>query len=150
MDGGIRAVWPGARLAGTAVTVAVPPGELGGVRDALELIGPGDILVVDAAGDVAHAVLGDTMAQRILEKGGAGVVVDGAVRDTAALGTLALPVFARGVTPRRATGSAGGSVCGSVTVGGIAVRAGDLVVGDADGVVCIPEGVVARLLAAPT
>lgn len=139
---GIRALTPGARLVGPALTVDTRPGDNLAIMRALDRAAPGDVLVVAARGDVGCALIGDLMGERMVARGVAGAIVDGAVRDLDGLCDLGLSVFARAVTPGGPTKAGPGVVGGAVACGGVVVRAGDLIVADADGVVVVP---VARL-----
>jgi regulator of RNase E activity RraA len=143
------------RMVGTALTLRYAPARedvsIGlGVdnttnvqRLAVEATGPGDVLVIDARGDLSAGVLGDILATRILRRGGAGIVTDGAMRDASSFRALDLPVYARGVHGA-ASSAAHWPVDMNVPIGcgGVLVRPGDIVVGDADGVVVIPPSVV--------
>jgi RraA family protein len=152
MDARIRPVWPGARLAGPAFTVRTPPGEHPSVREAANEAPPGSVLVVDGGGALDRALWGDRMAQLALDRGLAGLVVDGAVRDAEGIEELGFPAFAAGVTPTPPRRDHPGEVGIPVTCGGLTVRPGDFVYGDRDGVVVVPaeqhEEIAARALAA--
>jgi regulator of RNase E activity RraA len=114
----------------------------------LDVVGPGDVLCVDAGGDADWAMIGEILSGHLRRKGVAGVILDGAVRD---VGTLAgwddFAVFARHVTPRGPTGAADGVVNAPITLGGARVDPGDLVMGDDDGLVCLPPATVTGGLA---
>lgn len=125
-------------LCGPALTVRVAAGDNLLVQHALDLARPGDVIVVDAGGYVERALVGEIMSRWAHVRGIAGFVIDGAVRDLDHVNRGPLPVYSRGVSPRGPTRSGLGEVYGDVRVGGIAVRAGDLIVGDLDGVVCVP------------
>ena len=106
---------------------------------ALDLIGAGEVLVIAARAHRDHAMIGDILSGHLRAKGAAGVIVDGAVRDTATLGGWDdFAVFSRHITPRGPTGADQGAVMGPVPFGGITVNAGDLILGDDDGLVCLP------------
>jgi len=139
MDGRIKPVWRGARLAGPAFTVRTAPGEHRAVREATEQAPAGAVLVVDGGGAVDRALWGDKMSALALERGIAGLVVDGAVRDVEGIEALGFPVFAAAIVP---TGPAGHDLPGDheleITCGDRAVRPGDVVYADADGVVVVP------------
>ncbi|SNS89085.1 Regulator of RNase E activity RraA [Geodermatophilus pulveris] len=137
--------WP--RVAGPALTVRTRPGDNLVVHRALDLARPGDVLVVDGGGALDRAVLGEIMARYAAARGLAALVVDGAVRDVEGLAAGALPVFARGVTHVGPYKDGPGEVGGAVQAGGTVVRAGDVVVGDADGVVVVPHERAAEVLA---
>jgi RraA family protein len=128
------------RLIGPACTVKVFPGDNLMVHKALDLANPGDVLVIDASSSMMTAVVGDLVSTKARHRGIAGVVVDGLVRDLD--GILALgdfPVFARGTTPLGPLHRGPGEVNFPVSVGGIVVNPGDVIVGDADGVVVVPQ-----------
>jgi regulator of ribonuclease activity A len=102
--------------------------------------GHGRMLVVDAAGSLRRAVMGDMVAARAMENGWAGAVIWGAVRDSAQIGAMDWGVAALGVTPRRPAKHDEGQVGLPVIVGGVSVHPGDMVVADADGVIVLPQG----------
>jgi regulator of RNase E activity RraA len=105
----------------------------------------GEVLAVAAAD---RAVVGELFASEAARRGLAGIVVDGFCRDTAFVRGFGLPVYARGATPRAGTTDAAREPTSSVVAGGVAVNAGDLVFGDADGVVVVPTARVADVVAA--
>ena len=138
------------RLLGRACTVKVFPGDNLMVHKSLDLANPGDILVIDASSSTMTAVLGDLVSTKARHRGIAGVVIDGLVRDVDGILALGdLPVFARGSTPLGPLHRGPGEVNYPVSCGGIVVNPGDVIVGDADGVVVVPqesaEGVLERL-----
>ena len=136
------------RVAGPAFTVATPPGNNLWIHRALAASAPGDVLVVVTSEHYEAGYWGDIMTVAALERGIAGLVIDGGVRDSEAIARLEFPVFARGLSIR-GTGkdpTAGGSLQQSITLGDVTVNPGDLVVGDADGVVVIPRGNVTEVL----
>jgi 4-hydroxy-4-methyl-2-oxoglutarate aldolase len=131
---------PAPRLLGFARTVACG-GDLLPVVDALVSSQAGEVLVVDAGGAVS-AVAGELFATEALRRGLQGMVIDGAVRDTGTLRTIGLTVYARYVSPMAGASQSGSGADGAITCGGALVRPGDVVFGDADGVVVIaPEDV---------
>ncbi|MGR6967106.1 RraA family protein [Geodermatophilus sp. URMC 61] len=135
------------RLLGRACTVKVFPGDNLMVHKSLDLANPGDVLVIDASSSMMTAVIGDLVSTKARHRGIAGVVVDGLVRDLD--GILALgdfPVFARGTTPLGPLHRGPGEVNYPVSVGGIVVNPGDVVLGDADGVVVVPQESAESLL----
>jgi 4-hydroxy-4-methyl-2-oxoglutarate aldolase len=129
----IRAVRPGLRMVGRALTVDAR-GDLMSVLAGLEQSGPGDVLVV-AAGSDEHAVAGELFATEALRRGLAGIVIDGLCRDSRTLARLDLPVFARGVAPTACPARALPVVQVPIMIGAVEVRPGDLVLGDDDGLV---------------
>lgn len=145
----IQSVVPGTKMAGPARTVKAYPGSILTVHKALFEAQAGDVIVVDGQGDlVAGALLGEIMAQECAARGVAGVVIDGAVRDVPGLRSQGLPVFARGVTPRVGTNRRLGQTQVSISCGGVVVAPGDIVFGDDNGVVVIPQGGIAGLVSA--
>ena len=137
---------PGLALCGVALTVRVRPGDNLMVHKALTLARPGDVLVVDGSGDISHALLGGLMRLAALARGVAGVVVDGAIRDTAEWAQGELPVFARGHAHRGPSKDGPGEINVPVSCAGLAVSPGDVVVGDGDGVItCAPTRLPAVL-----
>ncbi len=99
VDPRIRPLWSGARLAGRALTVWTHSGDNLLVRQALELLAPGDVLVVNGQGDESRALIGDVIARQAQARGGVGAVLDGAARDVERLESFGFAVFARAVTP---------------------------------------------------
>jgi RraA family protein len=128
-----------ARLAGVALTVRVAPGDNLMVHKAIALAEKGDVLVIDAGGDLTHAILGDQMVGRAARKGVAGFVVNGAVRDAATLRHGPIPVFAAGVTHRGPYKHGPGEIHYPIGIGGMVIESGDLILGDDDGVLCVPN-----------
>jgi RraA family protein len=151
MDARIRSVWRGARLAGPAFTVRTPPGQFPSVQEAAEQAPAGSVLVVDGGGELRQALWGDNMSRLALERGIAGLVVDGAVRDRDGIEALGFPVFAAGSVPTPPARDRPGELEVPVTCGGLEVRSGDFVYGDTDGVVVVPQQlhdeIVARIRA---
>lgn len=135
------------RLFGQAVTVKCAPPDFGAVLHALDLIGPGQVLVIDAGGHRDTAMIGDILSGHLRQKGVAGLVCDGAVRDTGTLGAWDdFPVYARWITPRGPTGADRGAVNLPVAIGGCLVNPGDLVIGDDDGLIALtPHTVRSRI-----
>ena len=125
-------------LFGRAVTALCEPPDFGAVLHALDIVGPGDVLVIAAAGNSEFAMIGEILGAQVRRRGGVGVVCDGAVRDVATLAAWPdFSVFARFVTPRGPTSMERGSVNLPVVVGGRLVTPGDLVIGDDDGLVAL-------------
>ena len=147
MSSAIRPMTDSKRLAGPACTVKVFPGDNLMVHKALDIAQPGDVVVVDASSSTMTAVLGDLVATKARHRSLAGFVVDGLVRDLPGIRALGdFPVFARGTTPIGPLHRGPGEINGAVSVGGIVVHAGDLVVADANGVVVVPHGDVVEIL----
>lgn len=126
------------RLFGRAVTARCEPPDFGAVLHALDLLQPGDVLVIAAGGDAETAMIGEILGGQVRRRGGAGIVCDGAVRDVAQLAAWPeLSVFARAITPRGPVAMERGAVNAAVTVGGRLVRPGDLIIGDDDGLAAL-------------
>lgn len=135
----MRPLADGYRLAGSALTVQCPAGDNLMVHKALQLAQPGDVLVIDTGRSYDATVMGRNMSLYAQTKGVRGLVVDGTVRDSAALKAMQFPVFCCGVVPRSAVKHGLGSVNVPITCGDVVVHPGDVVVGDDDGVVVVPH-----------
>jgi 4-hydroxy-4-methyl-2-oxoglutarate aldolase len=141
----LHPVWSGARMAGPAFTVRPAVGDGLGVHRAVRMAPPGSVLVVDGEG-LDYGYFGELLAHIAVVRGIAGVLVDGSVSDVDALKDLAFPVFAGGVSPRRASKRSESMIGERVTVGGRSISPGDVVVADSDGVVVVPrDGVRAAI-----
>lgn len=138
----------GSVMAGRALTVRTAVGDNAFIHRALDLVKPGDVLVVDGGGDMARALIGEIMVTLAEVRGAAGFVIDGAIRDTAIIGAGAFPVFARAAIHRGPYKNGPGAINVPVAVGGQIVNPGDIVIGDADGVVAFPVDGAAALLEA--
>lgn len=134
---GLRPVGASA-LCGTAITVRVPPGDNLMVHKAIELARAGDVIVVDAAGDLTNAIIGERMVTVAQAKGIAGFVIHGAIRDLDHLRTCGFPVFASGVTHRGPYKNGPGEINYPIAINGMVIMAGDVILGDGDGLVCLP------------
>lgn len=145
---GIRAIWPGARLHGRALTVQSPPADNLWLHHAICQAQPGDVLVVHVSGHPEAGYWGEIMTVAAQKRGIAGLVIDGGVRDCDSIRDLGFPVFARGLCIRGTAKSpvARGSIGAPVTIGATCIATGDLIVGDADGVIALrPDEVTATL-----
>ncbi|ODU29785.1 MAG: hypothetical protein ABT15_22760 [Pseudonocardia sp. SCN 73-27] len=134
----LRPVHPLA-LAGRALPVRCPPGDNLALHEALDVAAPGEVIVATCGDAVDHGYWGEVMAVAALARGLAGLVIEGCVRDSAALAALGFPVYARGLCVR-GTGkdaAASRSVGDPVQFGDVTVRRGDAVIGDGDGVVVV-------------
>lgn len=148
LDGRVRALAPGMRLCGPALTVEVRPGDNLMIHAALVLAQPGDVMVIDGKADTTSALMGELMCAHARAAQIAGIVVDGAVRDVAALRTGSMPVFACASNPNGPTRTQGGRIGHAISAGGVSIEPGDLVVGDDDGVVVVRRADVDTVLAA--
>jgi regulator of RNase E activity RraA len=133
-------------LCGVALTVRVRPGDNLMIHRALTLVQPGDVIVVDGSGELSHALVGGVMRLAALARGVAGFVLDGAIRDVAEWAEGELPVFARGVSHRRPSKDGPGEINVPIACAGLVVAPGDLVLGDADGVIAIAPARLSQLL----
>ena len=134
----VRRLWRGATLAGRAFTVWTPPGEHLSLRHALEQAAEGEVIAVSCGGSLATAVWGARMSRIALERGIAGLIVDGAVRDVDEIEELGFPVFAAGVVPTPPGREVAGEVGGPIECAGRMIAPGDWIYADGDGVVVVP------------
>lgn len=148
MAGAIAPLAIDMRVAGRARTVRCKVGDNGPLHAALAFAEAGDVLVVDAGGHADTAVFGGLMAQAALQRGIAGLVIDGAIRDRAEIIALGLPVWARGAVPEGPHKGFGGTIDGPIACGGVAVAPGDLVLGDGDGVSVVPRSAISSTIEA--
>lgn len=139
MDGAIRRLAGSGTGIGTALPIEVRAGDNLAVHRAMDEARPGDILVINSRGDTTRAIIGDLLGEMMLAVGVGGAVVDGAVRDVTDLADQGLHVFARSATPAGPFKDGPGSIGRPVAVGGVVVCAGDVIVGDDDGVVVVPQ-----------
>jgi 4-hydroxy-4-methyl-2-oxoglutarate aldolase len=145
----IRALSPEVTVAGHALVLSTSRDDNQAMRDvAASVTQPGTVLVVGGAAESHTAILGDLVARELLAAGITAVVTDGLIRDSREVAAVGLAVWARGVTPMASAKNGPGHVGGSVTLGGIEVHDGDIVVADADGVVIWPAADLAALLGA--
>lgn len=145
---GLRPWHQSAALAGTAVTVRTRAGDNLAIHRGFDFCRPGDVLVIDGGGDVSQALVGDIMATYAEHIGVVGLVVDGAIRDVGAIRRRSFPVYARAATHRGPYKNGPGEINVPVTVGGMVVHPGDIVVGDEDGVLAIPPADAPAVVAA--
>jgi len=135
------------KLAGPAFTVKTAPGDNLLVHKALDTARPGDVIVVDAGGFADQAIIGELMMSRARQRGIAGLVIWGAIRDSAEIGAGSYPVYACGVTHRGPYKDGPGEINVPVMMGGMPVNPGDIIVGDADGLVAVPQEMAEQVLA---
>ena len=133
-------------LCGPAVTVRVRPGDNLMIHKALMMVQPGDVLVIDGGGDVSQALVGGLMRTTCVARKLAGLVIDGAVRDLCEWAEEGMPIFARAHTHRGPSKDGPGEINVPVSCAGMAVLPGDLIVGDADGVIAVPAADAADIL----
>jgi regulator of RNase E activity RraA len=138
---------PGLRILGPACTVKTYPGDNLMVHKSLDIARPGDVICVDTSGAGTTAVLGDLVSTKARHRGIAGFVVDGLIRDLPGIRALTdFPVFARDVTPIGPLHRGPGEINHAVSVGGIVVHPGDIIVGDLNGVVVVPRDIAEELV----
>jgi 4-hydroxy-4-methyl-2-oxoglutarate aldolase len=152
LDFAIKPVDPKrASFVGPALTCEPGPSDNLAILAAIALAEPGDVIVAAGDGFTGTAIVGDNMAAMARNRKVAAIVADGLVRDSAGVVGVGLPMFARGITPNSCVRSGPGRVGLPVVAGGVSVEAGDIVVGDLDGVVIIPrvqlDAVLERLAA---
>ena len=133
----LRPMHAGGTMAGPAFTVKTRPGDNLMVHKALDLAEPGDVIVVDAGGDLTNALIGEIMTSYAEQRGIAGIVINGAIRDSAELRASKFPVYAAGVTHRGPYKDGPGEINVPVALGGMVIEPGDLILGDSDGLVCV-------------
>jgi regulator of RNase E activity RraA len=140
MDAGIKAHARDVRVAGTAVTVRMPGTDGGILHHAMGCVRPGDVLVIDRCGEAVTAAFGGAMAYAAREAGVTALIVDGLVTDLGELREYGVPVWSRGpsIVTTRVLGL-DGEFCGPVSCGGVAVRPGDAVLADENGVLVLPR-----------
>jgi regulator of RNase E activity RraA len=134
-------------VCGSALTVRVRAGDNLLIHKALEMLQTGDVLVVDGEADVTRALVGEIMLTTAQVRGTVGFVIDGAIRDVDAFEALAFPCWARGVSLRGPYKEGPGSINVPITVGGMLVNPGDIMVGDSDGLVAVPRSLAAEVAA---
>jgi len=137
LDGRIAPLTRTTRLAGSAFTVEVRPGDNLMIHAAMQLAKPGDVLVIDGKGDTTCALMGTIMMNGCRQLGITGVVIDAAVRDSEEIVEMGYPVYAVGTNPNGPTKFVPGRLNHPVSIGGVTVNPGDLVVGDGDGVTIV-------------
>lgn len=144
----IRAVWPGAEVAGPAVTVRCTPGDNLAIHVGVTRAERGDVLVADMGSEPELGYWGEVLTTAAQARGIAGLVIDGCVRDVDALAAHAFPVFSAGIALTGATKELPGSVGRPVVAGDVEVEPGDWIGGDVDGVVVVPRADLDAVLAA--
>jgi regulator of RNase E activity RraA len=140
MTGGgprLRPYHGGGVLSGPAFTVKTRPGDNLMVHKALDIASPGDVVVVDAGGDLTNSIIGEIMVTYAMNRKLAGLVINGSIRDSDALRGLTFPVYAAGVTHRGPLKSGPGEIGRSIAFDGMVIEPGDLIIGDGDGLLCI-------------
>ncbi|MBO1511495.1 RraA family protein [Metabacillus bambusae] len=146
LDPSIKPLKEDYKFAGRALTVKMPVGDNLVVLKAIREAKPGDVIVIDAKGDQYRAIAGDFVVGMAQTLGVSAIVVDGVIRDIVGIKNLNFPVFCKG-TAVAASGKAGvGEINVPISCGGTAIQPGDIIVGDADGVVVIPQSIGQEVL----
>lgn len=146
LDPAIKPLKENYRFAGKALTVKTAVGDNLAVLKAIRDSKPGDVLVVDAKGDQYRAIAGDFVAGMAQTMRISALVVDGVIRDIVAIKELNFPVFSKGTTVASSGKAGNGEINVPISCGGAAVQPGDIIVGDADGVVVIPQVIAQEVL----
>ena len=141
---GILAISPGLKMAGPALTVRTYPGDWAKTVEAVDIAEPGQVIVIDAGG-VGPAVWGELTTHGAIQRRIAGIVIDGAVRDTPEIRKLKFPVFSKLIMPNAGEPKGFGEIGVPVNISGVKVFSGDWIVGDDDGVVCVPKDKVVEI-----
>jgi RraA family protein len=144
----LRPMHAGGVLAGPALTVKTRPGDNLMIHKALMIAAPGDVIVVDAGGDLTNSLFGEIMSTEAEANGVAGLVLNGAIRDADAIRKGRLPIFAAGVTHRGPYKDGPGEINVPIALDGMVIEPGDLILGDDDGVLCVPFADTATVLEA--
>ena len=144
----LRPMHAGARMAGPALTIKTRPGDNLMIHKALMLAQPGDVIVVDAGGDLTNALIGEIMVGDAIGQQLGGYVINGAIRDSVEIAAMNFPVFAAGVTHRGPYKDGPGEINVPIAMDGMVIEPGDLMIGDGDGVLCVPYADAAALLEA--
>lgn len=139
LDYRVQAITPGLRMCGAALTVRTRPGDNLVIYQALELAQPGDVLALATYDYTTGSTLGDLVVNNAKRRGLAGIVCDGLARDAAGIRRIGLPVFARGTSPASPFKDGPGEINAPVSCGGVSIQPGDVIVGDDDGVVVLPQ-----------
>ena len=132
-------------LAGPALTVKARPGDNLMLHKAIDMAQPGDVIVVDAGGDLTNAIIGEIMVGDAMRRQLGGIVINGAIRDAAWIKVGSFPVFAAGVTHRGPYKDGPGEINVPIAIDGMVIEPGDLIVGDGDGVLCVPFAEAAEI-----
>ena len=144
----LRPFHRGAKMLGMAFTVKTRSGDNLLAHKAIDMAAPGDVILVDAGGAMDHAIIGEIMTSHAAKRGIAGMVIDGAIRDADAIAASDFPVYARGITHRGPYKDGPGEINVPISIVGMVVQPGDIIVGDIDGIVAIPQAIAKQVIAA--
>ncbi|WP_407729104.1 RraA family protein [Pseudomonas helleri] len=142
----LRPYHKGGVLAGPAFTVKARPGDNLMIHKALHLAQPGDVIVVDGGGDLTNALMGELMVATAIKRGLGGIVLNGAIRDIDAIQAGDFPVYAAGITHRGPYKDGPGEINVPIAINGMVINPGDLILGDADGLLCVPFEAAEQIL----
>lgn len=134
----LRPMHTSGQLIGSAITVRTRPGDNLMLHKAIDMAVPGDVIVVDGGGDVSNALMGELMLAYAIKKGVVGFVINGAIRDLDAFREINLPTFAAGVTHRGPFKDGPGEINVPISIDGMHINPGDIIIGDSDGVLAVP------------
>jgi 4-hydroxy-4-methyl-2-oxoglutarate aldolase len=136
----VKPAWPGAKIMGRALTVKTSPGDNLMLHKAVSIAQPGDVLVACVDGFLEAGIWGEIITVAAQVRGMRGLVTDGAVRDIEPITRLKFPIFSRGICIKGTTKKQKGTINQPITIAGVYVEPGDIVVGDVDGIVIVPAG----------
>ena len=145
VDQSIFPLNPDVRLLGTAFTVNAPAGDNLLFHASLDMAKPGDVIVLANKGSLSRSLCGEIMSNYAKSRGLAGIIIDGCVRDSYALRKLDFPVYAKGITPNGPYKNGPGEMNYPVSFGGIVINPGDIIIGDADGILVIDPKYAAEI-----
>lgn len=134
----LRPMHTSGKLIGSAITVKTRPGDNLMLHKAIDMAVPGDVIVVDGGGEISNALMGELMLAYAIKKGVVGFVINGAIRDLDAFRTINLPTFAAGVTHRGPFKDGPGEINVPISIDGMLINPGDIILGDLDGVLSVP------------
>lgn len=134
----LRPMHKGGAMAGPALTVKSRPGDNLMLHKALDIAQPGDIIVCDGGGDLTNALIGEMMTTHAIKRGIGGIVINGAIRDAAAIRASSFPLFAAGISHRGPYKDGPGEINVAIAIDGMVIEPGDLILGDDDGLLCVP------------
>ena len=144
----LRPMHGGGVLCGPAITVKARPGDNLMLHKALDMAEKGDVVVLDAGGDLTNSLIGELMVAYAIQRGLGGIVINGAIRDSAAIGAGNFPLYAAGISHRGPYKDGPGEINVQIAIDGMVVNPGDLMLGDEDGLVCVPLGEAEAIYAA--